>query len=215
MTKKIVIFSILFFLLALPVLAQSTVSTTDNNLPKPGLTPDHPLYFLDEWIEQIDLALTFDVEKKPQKLMRFADEKLAEVKEMSESKKDKVLKRKEKLIDRALKLQEKYQKKAEEQADKAEKMGKKVEALKEKITENFLRHQEVLEKVLEKVPVEARASIEKNINKSKVRYEARLEKLDSAKKKTLEKKFEKRTEALKKVKEARQKKMQSQKKPKK
>lgn len=44
-----------------------------------GLTPDNALYFLDRWGEGISLALTFDNEKKASKSLRYAEERLAEL----------------------------------------------------------------------------------------------------------------------------------------
>jgi hypothetical protein len=44
-----------------------------------GLTPDNSFYFLDKWGEGISLALTFDNEKKAEKHLEYAKERIAEL----------------------------------------------------------------------------------------------------------------------------------------
>ena len=106
MRYKIITLCILFSLLALPVLAQDTTVTVDDDLPKAGWTPTHPLYFLDEWIEKIDLFFTYKAEKKAEKLLRFSGEKLAEMKVIVERQQKKTEAQKQKLIQKALEHQE-------------------------------------------------------------------------------------------------------------
>ncbi|MFC1953615.1 DUF5667 domain-containing protein [Chloroflexota bacterium] len=48
-------------------------------LPDPGTTPDSPFYFMDKWGKQISLAFTFNAEKKAEKALRYADERMAEI----------------------------------------------------------------------------------------------------------------------------------------
>lgn len=195
MSKKIFIFSVIFSFLALPVLAQTT-STSDSDLPDPGLMPDHPLYFLDKWAEKIDLWLTFKIEKRAEKALKYADEKLAEIQALAESKKAKIQERKQKLIEKALKLQELYQERAKEELNKAEEVGKNIEQLKERATERFMRHQEVLEKVLEQVPEVAKKAIEEVIDNSKARYEEQLQKFDESKQGVIQSQYKEREEEL-------------------
>ncbi len=79
---SIIIFSLLF---GGVVLAQET------QLPDPGLTPDSPFYFFDTLGEKIGMFFTFGTEKKAEKTMKYAEEKLAEAKVMAEKGKTKAL----------------------------------------------------------------------------------------------------------------------------
>lgn len=51
-------------------------------LPAPGITPDSPLYFLDELAEQVALTFTFSEEARVQKALQYAEERLAEMNSM-------------------------------------------------------------------------------------------------------------------------------------
>jgi hypothetical protein len=82
--KKLGIISIIclaIFLLAAPV---SVFAGDAEDLPAPGLTPDSPFYFMDRWMQQINLAFTFNQEAKVQKSLLYAEERLAELKAMAE-----------------------------------------------------------------------------------------------------------------------------------
>ncbi len=57
------------------------------DLPSPGLTPDSPFYFLDTLGEKIGMFFAFSAEKKAEKAMQYAGEKLMEVKAMAEKNK--------------------------------------------------------------------------------------------------------------------------------
>ena len=48
-------------------------------LPDPGTTPDSPFYFMDQWGKSISLAFTFNAQKKTEKALRYADERMAEI----------------------------------------------------------------------------------------------------------------------------------------
>ena len=47
-----------------------------------GITPDNPFYFMDRWQEQISLALTFNKQKKVQKHLDIANERIEEIKKI-------------------------------------------------------------------------------------------------------------------------------------
>ncbi|MFC1991637.1 DUF5667 domain-containing protein [Chloroflexota bacterium] len=48
-------------------------------LPDPGTTPDSAFYFMDKWGKSLSLAFTFNAERKAQKALRYADERMAEI----------------------------------------------------------------------------------------------------------------------------------------
>jgi len=48
-------------------------------LPDPGTTPDSPFYFMDKWGKSLSLTFTFNAQKKVEKALRYADERMAEI----------------------------------------------------------------------------------------------------------------------------------------
>lgn len=72
-----------------------------------GITPDSIFYGLDNAMERIGLALTFDKAKRSEKALRNAEEKLAEIKAMAEAEKlqyaEEAQERHREMIDRAQK----------------------------------------------------------------------------------------------------------------
>ncbi|MFC1977625.1 DUF5667 domain-containing protein [Chloroflexota bacterium] len=48
-------------------------------LPDPGTTPDSPFYFMDQWGKSISLAFTVNAQRKAEKALRYADERIAEI----------------------------------------------------------------------------------------------------------------------------------------
>jgi len=90
MRKRILLLSLLLpilffgsFVLAQEEAGDETTTTLEqetadisSTLPNPGLTPDHPLYFLDTLGENIGLFLTRSPEGKAEKAFSYAEEKL-------------------------------------------------------------------------------------------------------------------------------------------
>ncbi|MBS1266291.1 MAG: hypothetical protein MAG795_00258 [Candidatus Woesearchaeota archaeon] len=76
MKKLLNLFVVMLVALAVPVAAQEE-STAD-----PGTTPDSFLWGLERAIENIDLLLTFDVDEKIEKRLRYAEERLSEIEVM-------------------------------------------------------------------------------------------------------------------------------------
>jgi hypothetical protein len=77
----------LALLLVVPVVAQETTETVEDSEDESGVTPDSPLYGLDRAIERLQLSLTFDRAAKAKMGLRFAAERLEEVRQMIEEKK--------------------------------------------------------------------------------------------------------------------------------
>jgi len=80
MKKLVSILLILSFcILVIPskAIAQEEAVTT----VEAGLTTESPFYFLDRWVEAIELFFTPE-EKKPEKMLEFAEERLAEIEEV-------------------------------------------------------------------------------------------------------------------------------------
>lgn len=57
----------------------SPVSAQENSLPKPGITPESPFYFLDTWSETLQELFTFSAEGKVRLQVTFAAERTAEL----------------------------------------------------------------------------------------------------------------------------------------
>src|SRR3989344_8613183 len=124
-----------------------------------GLTPKSPFYFLDTLFERINLALTYNPEKKATKALLFAEERLAEVTTGTNEDKPEVIET----------LMANYQKNVALAAEKSKEVTdeKKAEELFNKIADDTTKHQEILTEVLAKVPEVAKEAIEKALEASK------------------------------------------------
>ncbi|PIR67157.1 MAG: hypothetical protein COU51_00135 [Parcubacteria group bacterium CG10_big_fil_rev_8_21_14_0_10_36_14] len=196
MKIRICILSLALCFLALPVLAQEVTTTSEDALPDAGWTPEHPLYFLEQLVENLDIWFSFQADVRAEKVLKYADEKLAELKLLAETKQTRTEERSQQLIEKALGIQDKYQKRIELEIAKAEKTGIDISALRAKITEGFLRHGEVLTKVFSQVPENAKEAIGKVIDSSNVKYQVQLQKFDEPQKKALEDKLEQRVRVM-------------------
>ena len=79
--------SIILILLILPLITAQDISTTEEDI-EAGVTPDNTFAWgIDRALENINLALTFDISKKAEKRLLQARERLLEVKEMIEQNK--------------------------------------------------------------------------------------------------------------------------------
>ena len=88
MKKYILLFAFVFLSVsATPVFAQGTTTpgTTTPIIVSPGLTPDSAFYFLDKFIEKLQEALTFGGDAKAKLQIKFAAERVAEIKAMISS----------------------------------------------------------------------------------------------------------------------------------
>lgn len=65
--------------------AVSAQTAYNEELPEPGTTPGSMMFGLERAQESISLALTFNKEKKVQKRIRMAQERLAEARKLSEA----------------------------------------------------------------------------------------------------------------------------------
>jgi len=124
----------------------------DSNLPNPGWTPDNPFYFLERVSESVRTFFTFGDIKKAERYTALATERLAEAQAMVE-------KEKPELVEKTLARYENQLVKASLRVEKAKTKGKNTEEVTRTITEATQKHHTVLEKVLEKVPEEAKPAI--------------------------------------------------------
>ena len=152
--KKHLTFAV-FLVLAVALVLPVSVSAKT----KAGTKPGSFFYFFDKAFERADLFFTFNSEKKAEKALEHADERLAEAEE-SANEND------QKAVETAMKDYQENISLAETEA-KAIKDETKTKNLLSIIASSTSSHQEVLEKVLEKVPEEAKKAIQKAIEVSK------------------------------------------------
>jgi len=145
--KKHLTFAV-FLVLAVALVLPVSVSAKT----KAGTKPGSFFYFFDKAFERADLFFTFNSEKKAEKALEHADERLAEAEE-SANEND------QKAVETAMKDYQENISLAETEA-KAIKDETKTKNLLSIIASSTSSHQEVLEKVLEKVPEEAKQAIQ-------------------------------------------------------
>ena len=143
------IFSTLIFATPVPVLAAT----------KPGIKPGNFLYFFDTAFEKINLFFTFSPEKKAQKALEYADERLAEAEALTGEKDTNAVKTAVTGYESSIAL-------AAEESKRIKDKGK-AEGLLASIADSTSKHQEILSDVLSKVPDEAKEAIMKAIEASK------------------------------------------------
>lgn len=150
--KKILISSFfiltLAFVVPVPALAQTSA----------GSTPSSFFYFFDTTFENISLFFTFDSEKKAEKALNYAEERLAEIREISSDNNP----------ERIGKAMANYEDKislATERAGNIEE--EKASVLLNTISEKTEAHQKTLSDILNEVPENAKEAITKAIEVSK------------------------------------------------
>lgn len=179
MIKNILISILVVLFSANFALAAETI-----DLPKAGLTPESPFYFLDSWGEELNLAFAFKAEKKAEKMQKFAEEKLAEVRVMVEAKKIEKL-------EKSLQKYQDYLEKAVAKANEAKEQGKDVDEILANVAQATQKHLTVLAEVYAKVPEQAKNAIANAMEKSSQGQENALKAISSEKKKEVEEIVEK------------------------
>jgi len=114
---------------------------------KAGITPDNPFYFMDRWQEQVSLALTFNQQKKAQKHLDIANERIEEIREVENT--DSIEQLQENLV---LNL------------EKAQKNS--VTNIELEIEQLQQRNQQVLNEIKNKLPLESQQGIDNAIQNS-------------------------------------------------
>ena len=193
MLKKILITILLgVFLLAGTVLAEV------NNLPDPGMLPDHPLYFLKNWGEAIGTFFAFGDISKAERHLFLAEKRVAEAVALVE-------KGKPEIAERALEKHQEQLNRALGKAEQAKQKGLDADEVLAKVSEATLTHQAVLIEVYEKVPEQARPAIERAMEASMRGHQEALEALTEQKREQIREQVEiKRQEAMRKAEKARE-----------
>jgi hypothetical protein len=166
--------------IVLTMLVVGGVASAQEELPSPGLLPDHPFYEVKMWWEDVRMFFTFNSKDKAKLHLEFASIRLAEVNEM-------IKKNKTKFIQELL---EDYKKELNETEDKVEELkarGKNITILAEHVSNVTYKHVFILEEVLEKVPEQAKIHIEHAINVSIKGHEIAVESILVRVNKTIQK----------------------------
>ena len=146
---------------------------------KAGITPDNPLWKLDKWEEKLELLVTFNKEKKVEKRIKFAEERLAEAEEM-------VKKNKTEHVEKALEEQEKLLLEAQEDMpDDLTGLHRAIAVIEEHKKRVEERKQELLATLPEDSP--ARERIEEKFEKMEEHADKVIEHLEEVKAKKSEK----------------------------
>jgi hypothetical protein len=78
----------IFAILAVAALAitipANAFAAEPETLPEPGMTPANGFYFMETWMQHLNMAFTFGAEAKLQKALHYAGEKLAEMETLAE-----------------------------------------------------------------------------------------------------------------------------------
>ncbi len=143
------------------------VTSEDLQIQEPILLPDSGLYFFKNIGRIIKYSLTFDPVKKAELGLRYADERIIELKKLAEKTKD------PKKVERAL---EKYEKEKEKILKRIEavrndpKKADKIEKILDRLADKEIKHQKLLEKLENNLPEEAKEKIEQRREKALERF---------------------------------------------
>jgi len=162
------------------------------NLPGPQIMPDSPFYKIKIWYEKVITFLSFGDTKKAERYAELAERRLYEAEKMAE-------KGKEKLTQKLLNEYEKYLDKALEKADELkqqavegakQKARDKANQTLQKVSESTLKNQDILLRVYQLVPDQAKEAIERVMELTKAGYERAAEAVSGIKKEELQQKAE-------------------------
>lgn len=133
------------------LLGGSAYAQEEPELPRPGITPDSPFYFLDNMNKSLGMLLAFGPEAKAKKAVQYAGERLAEARAMA-------AKNKGAALERAARGYDKYLAMAAQKAEDAAQRGAAGNAS-EIVAQATARHLAVLDRVRDAAPEQAREAL--------------------------------------------------------
>ncbi len=133
------------------VLFSGTAYAQDEELPDPGITPDSPFYFLDNWGKSVGMFFAFGPEAKARKALEYAEERLAETRVMAAENRMKEMTQAANGYNNFMSL-------VNQRAEEAGQQGSS-DNLSEMVALATLKHLSVLDKVKDRVPEEAWGAI--------------------------------------------------------
>ncbi len=172
------------------VILDEDVQAQDLEITEPNILPDSPFYFLKEWGRGIQSFFTFGQLKKSALEVKFANERLIELKKLSEEgKNSKIL---EKATEKYRIALEKINTATDEIKENAAE-NEEVNKFLDKFTKQQLLHEKILQKLENQVPEEVLKKIEEARETHLKRFGEIMAKLEDKKDKIaerLEKSFE-------------------------
>lgn len=138
-------------ILVISLLLSGTAYAQEDELPDPGITPDSPFYFLDNWGKNIGLFFAFGSEAKARKALEYAEERLAEAQAMA-------IRNRIREVEQATNGYNEFLAIVAERAEEARQQGVS-DNLSEKVALATSKHLSVLDRVKETVPEQAREAI--------------------------------------------------------
>jgi len=160
------------------------IQSEDLGIEEPRVLPDNPFYFLKNWAREIQTVFTFNPVKKSELRVKFANEKLIELKKMIEQNKNPEAI--EKATDNYQKGVEKIKTGAEKIKEKA-KDNPQVESFLDKFIHQQILHQKLLQKLETQVPPEALEKIKEAREAHLERFQEVMLKLEDRKEEITEK----------------------------
>jgi len=151
MKQKILRITLVICLLLTSLLIGGVACAQDEELPEPGLTPDSPFYFLDKWGKDIGMFFAFSSEAKAGKALQYAEERLAEVRDMAG-------KNRVREMERAANDYEGFMAMVRERLETATRYGMS-DNVSERVSLATAKHLRVLEKIRDKLPEQSRAAL--------------------------------------------------------
>lgn len=136
---------------------QETEGTTEETVD-PGILPDSPFYFLKRFIEEIKLAFTFSPDSKAAMLMELAEVRIAELEALPEEKQAEFAESLTEAFVEAMEEVEELLKEEELEEDVVD------EAVYEEVYKSNGKSLEVLQRVYEQVPDQAKKGIQRAID---------------------------------------------------
>jgi len=133
------------------LLSGTAYAQEEEELPDPGITPDSPFYFLDNWGKQIGLLFAFGPEAKARKALEYAEERLAEAQAMA-------VKNRIRETERAADSYNGFLAMVRKRVEEARQQGVP-ENISEKVALATSKHLSVLDRIKDTAPEQAKESI--------------------------------------------------------
>lgn len=138
------------------IAADEEITANDLGVSEPTILPDSGFYFFKNWGRGVRSLLTFNPVKKAELNLRYANERLFEVKKLAERTKDQTK------IEKALANYEKEKGKIQAKMEALRgdlSRGHQADQLMDKLTDNELKHQRLLDKLQKDSPEELKEKI--------------------------------------------------------
>ncbi len=146
----------------------SSSGESDYYLPYPGILPDHPLYWLKMLRDRILLFLVHNPEEKLNRLLLYADKRLGAAQVLIMGGKDQLG------ITTATKA-EKYLEQAVLELEKIKTAGNASETMFTNLAQASLKHRQVLEQMVDKVPDQSKSTVQQAVEKAKTSFKKATE----------------------------------------